>query len=237
MLAVSEIFESVQGEGPNIGRPSIFIRLAGCNLHCVWCDAAYTWRFSDKHDHVNPQVYDAKSEIKKMSRQEVIDAIHAYQSSHIVITGGEPLLQRDEVTQLILSLKQKSKTYSFEFETAGTLRPLSGVHSGVTYVVSPKLSNSGNTLEERYNPTILREFRSVWASFKFVVANDQDLLEVDELVKDCGILPKQVYIMPEGTDVETISRRSGELVGPVIARRYNLTTRLQIFTFGNKRGT
>ena len=46
ILRVSELFYSIQGEGPTLGKPSVFIRLAGCNLECVWCDTKYSWLFS-----------------------------------------------------------------------------------------------------------------------------------------------------------------------------------------------
>lgn len=237
MIAVSEVFESVQGEGPNLGRPSVFVRLAGCNLHCKWCDAAYTWRFSDQHPHESGVVYNAKEQVHRMTHEDLIGCIDSYLSSHIVITGGEPLLHREPVIQLIQTLKRRAKTFTFEFETAGTLRPLAGMVKDISYTVSPKLSNSGNSPEECLNLTILREFRSIGAAFKFVAQRVEDLEEIDTIVTTCGIRPRQVYIMPEGTDIETISRRSADLVRDIIDRGYNLTTRLQIITFGNIRGT
>lgn len=235
-MIVSEIFESVQGEGPNIGRPSVFLRLGGCNLHCVWCDAAYTWRFSNKHDHDDPTVYDRK-ELKKMSSHDVLLQITNRPSKHIVITGGEPLLQRNELEHMLRLLFQSARGYSVEFETAGTLRPLALRHSHVSYVVSPKLENSGNTVDERYHPGVLKEFREMSSVFKFVVSSIADLYEINELVRAIRIPPKYVYIMPEGVTVERICQVSEEIVRPVIERGYNLTTRLQIITFGNKRGT
>jgi 7-carboxy-7-deazaguanine synthase len=236
-VLISEIFESVQGEGPNIGRPSVFVRLGGCNLHCKWCDAAYTWRFSDTHAHVDPTVYDKTEQIHRMFVSDIIDSVTAYQSRHVVITGGEPLIQREEVSTLVEQLLRLGP-YTIEFETAGTLRPISNNDWRITYIVSPKLDNSGNDVELRYKPQVLRDLDATGsASFKFVVSDIKDFREIDMMIKEVPIDPRTVYIMPEGVTVDAIAKRSGELVWECVKRGYNLTTRLQILTFGNKRGT
>ena len=77
MFRVNEIFYSLQGEGRNTGRAAVFIRFAGCNLHCPFCDTEFD-RYTE------------------MSGQEIVDAALAYPSRFVVLTGGEPTLQADE---------------------------------------------------------------------------------------------------------------------------------------------
>ncbi|MBV8295286.1 MAG: hypothetical protein JO085_00490 [Acidimicrobiia bacterium] len=101
--------------------------------------------------------------------------------------------------------------------------------------VSPKLANSGNALERRYKPDVLRRFEaSGRAVFKFVVCEPVDLDEVDAIVRQCGLT--NVWIMPEGTDAATLERRSTALADDVVKRGWNLTTRLHILLWGDKRG-
>jgi len=88
-VKVSEIFHSIEGEGIEIGRPEVFIRLAGCNLRCDWCDTKY-----------------ALNDGKEMSIDELIQEISRYPCKNISITGGEPLLQREELLELVEELKE-----------------------------------------------------------------------------------------------------------------------------------
>ena len=87
-MQVNEIFKSIQGEGPNFGKPAIFLRTAQCNLKCTWCDTKYTWDWKN---------YDFSKEVKEMTIDEVKDAITELEIKHLVITGGEPLLQQDDL--------------------------------------------------------------------------------------------------------------------------------------------
>ena len=101
-MKISEIFYSIEGEGIEIGRPEIFIRLAGCNLRCEWCDTKYTWNNG-----------------KEMSTDDVIEEISHYPCKNTSITGGEPLLQIDELTELLEGLKEMN--YWVQLNTNGTI--------------------------------------------------------------------------------------------------------------------
>src|SRR3954468_10173863 len=85
MLKVSEIFESLQGEGVSTGMPCIFVRLAQCNLHCTWCDTKYTWDF---------ERYRYEDEGREVTAREIAERVNATVSRRLVLTGGEPLLQQ-----------------------------------------------------------------------------------------------------------------------------------------------
>jgi len=90
-VRVSEIFYSIEGEGIEIGRPEVFIRLVGCNLRCEWCDTKYA--FNDGEE---------------VNIDEIIQEIRRYPCRNVSITGGEPLLQREELLELIRRLKEKN---------------------------------------------------------------------------------------------------------------------------------
>src|SRR4051812_36191969 len=78
MLRVTEIFHSIQGESTHAGRPCVFVRLAGCNLRCTWCDSEYTFTGGEK-----------------MSVDDVIDRVKSYGCELVEVTGGEPLAQKE----------------------------------------------------------------------------------------------------------------------------------------------
>lgn len=237
-LIISEHFESFQGEGPNTGVRSLFIRLGGCNLHCHWCDTAYTWRFSDTHPHDSGLVYDKK--FLDMNAEDVFELVRESRAPNVVFTGGEPLLQQRALAPLINQIIVDDLA-SVEIETAGSIMPKELLDiidtEYLTYNVSPKLASSGNTLAERFNPSILGQFAVLPSVFKFVVSDPAELDEVDEIVDKVGIAAAWVWIMPEGIKAETLTVRTQLLAPHVLARNYNLGTRLQIFAFGNKRGT
>lgn len=238
MFLVSEIFESIQGEGRYLGRPSTFLRLAHCNLACLWCDSAYTWRFSEKQSHRDTRVYDKETEIKEYSEAQVLFELRGYKPSHIVVTGGEPMLQARKVESLMTELSvDLSRSWSVEIETAGTLPPFEEPILDVNYTVSPKLASSGNTLHQRRRMDVLELYRREHSVFKFVVCDMLDLAEIDELVRRLELSPDRVFLMPEGIDEERITKGLRFIVPLAIERGYRVTTRLQIYAFGNKRGT
>jgi 7-cyano-7-deazaguanosine (preQ0) biosynthesis protein QueE len=222
-LVVSEVFGPTwQGEGPSVGRRAGFVRLGRCNLACQFCDTAYTWDW---------ERYDPAAELTKRSVSDVVAELASMNVDLVVITGGEPLLQQRHLGPLVDECARRN--WRIEVETAGTIAPaLAGVDR---WNVSPKLANSGMSVDRRRKPDILRAFAATGrAVFKFVVVEPADLDEIAELVDACGL--HDVWIMPEGTDPETVLRGLRDLAEPVLARGWNLTPRLQVLIWGDRRG-
>jgi 7-carboxy-7-deazaguanine synthase len=225
-LAVAEIFgPTFQGEGPSMGRRCSFLRLSGCNLRCAWCDTPYTWDWS---------AYDPAAERTLIDLSSVDAVLAGHGTDMLVVSGGEPLLQQRRLLPLLQRVAARG--VRIEVETAGTVAPLDAVHDAVAqFNVSPKLSNSGNAVQRRYRPVVLDALqaggRSVW---KFVAVSVADLDEIESLVQRHQLAP--VYVMPEGTSAEVVLARSRELADAVLARGWNLTSRLHVLLYGNRRG-
>ncbi len=114
-MNVSEIFESIQGEGALMGKPMLFIRLSGCNLSCTWCDTPY-----------------AQEKGSDMTAEEVAGTIRKSKLSHVCWTGGEPLLQKSSIEKVVQNTKDKTHC----LETNGTIEIPDDVFDVIT--VSPK---------------------------------------------------------------------------------------------------
>lgn len=119
-----EIYKSIQGESSFAGLPCIFVRLAGCNLRCSWCDSEYT--FTGGY---------------KMSEDEVVGEVEKLAPVRLVeFTGGEPMLQERELIPLMNRLLQSG--YELMIETSGE-RPLENVPPEVHKIVDVKCPASG----------------------------------------------------------------------------------------------
>lgn len=224
----SEIFHSLQGEGARIGTPTVFLRLAGCNLACTWCDTRYTWDW-ERYDHAK--------EVISLERTEVEERILRFACPHLVITGGEPLLQQNELAPLVASLKGQG--FHFEVETNGTIIPLPELTQGIDqWNVSPKQSNSGNALERRELPVVLEHFRQLPnAYFKFVITEPSDIDQVCALCRKYELAVERVILMPEGTTVEVLQKRSPWVSEACVREGFRFSTRLHILLWGDKRGS
>jgi len=99
MFHLVEIFESLQGEGRNMGRPCVFVRFAGCNLACPWCDTDVKERFS-------------------LSLEDLMKEIRGFRAKSVILTGGEPTLVK-EMAELVAALKKDG--YWIGVETNGTV--------------------------------------------------------------------------------------------------------------------
>ena len=225
-LVVSEVFgPTFQGEGPSVGQVAAFVRLGRCNLACRWCDTPYTWDW-DRHDPA--------AELATMSVADVVARLDAVGAGLVVVTGGEPLLQQHRLPPLLEAVRDRG--WQVEVETGGTIAP--AVPEGLVgrWNVSPKLASSGMAPERRHRPDVLRAFVDTGrAVFKFVVQRPGELDEVAAMVDGSGLDP--VWIMPEGTDEATVLARMRALAPHVVARGWNLTPRLHVLVWGDRRGT
>jgi len=235
-----EIFASLQGEGPSLGRPSIFVRLSRCNLACRWCDTAYTWRFTgDNRPHREDIAFERTANQIALGEDEIAGRILAFPPERLVITGGEPLLQGAALARLVALLKEARPALHVEIETNGTALPHPALDPAVDqYNVSPKLAHSGNPAELALIPERLSAYAAdPRAFFKFVVASPGDLAEIEELQAAYAIPGERLYLMPEGTDSATLRERSRWLAEACMDRGWRFTDRLHIHLYGDTRGT
>lgn len=222
-----EIFFSVQGEGVNAGRPAVFLRLALCNLACTWCDTKYTWDW---------QQYDPGEQTMEMSPGDIERQILGYDCRYLVVTGGEPLVQQRQLIGLLQSLRNKG--FSIEVETNGTIVPDPELVDLIDHwSVSPKLENSGNSLSLREIPECYRFFDSLPSShFKYVIQNEHDVVELQDIMLKYNLPPAKIVLMPEGQNREVLLERSRWLVELCKSHGFLFSTRLQILLWGDKRG-
>lgn len=222
-----EIFRSIQGEGASIGRPAVFLRLALCNLACRWCDTKYTWDWES---------FDRGKSILEMTVKEIEKAVLACRCRRLVITGGEPLLQQEELAALLE--RMKGSGLAVEVETNGTIIPDSALVSAVDqWNVSPKMASSGNSPLTREVAAAYGFFGALdCADFKFVVDNQTDFAEVNDIVERYRLLAERVMLMPQAADRESLIERGRWLAGLSIQSGFRLSTRLHVLLWGNRRG-
>ena len=243
-LTVSEVFGPVhQGEGPSAGELVTFVRLGLCNLHCVWCDTAYTWRFNDSFPHNEDVVYDRDTELRTMTVHEIDNHPDVIAARRLVISGGEPMLQLQSINELITRFSNRTVKLSeygpryVEIETAGTIMPTGLDQYNIRFNVSPKLSNSGNDRRLRIKENVLKAYAyDERARFKFVVKTESDLDEVLTLKHLIGIPAYKIWIMPEGRTPEDIAFTGAEIYNKVINYGWNMSLRNHVILFGDKRG-
>lgn len=231
-----ELFASLQGEGPSMGRPVAFVRLSRCNLACTWCDTAYTWRFEgDNRPHRDGLAYERTANQVTLDEADIAARIMALGQDRLVITGGEPLLQGAALARMVALLDG----VSVEIETNGTVAPHPALDPLVAqYNVSPKLAHSGNPADL----ALLPERLAAWANepkayFKFVISAPNDLSEVLELIERYSMDRARVYVMPEGTDSTTLRERERWLAPLALEHGLRLSDRLHIHLYGDTRGT
>ncbi len=220
-MKINEIFKSIQGEGTTLGIPTVFVRTTGCNLNCNFCDTNYS-----------------KKEGFKCTPEQLVKKVYEFKPDNITLTGGEPLMQQEELADFIsLLIRKNEKTLFVEVETNGTILPMPYFHNLVNqYNVSLKLSNSGSSYESRTNEDAIKFFvYQEKAIFKFVVDKEEDFYEINELEIKYGIPKRRIIIMPQGYSKEELEEKTKEVVKWCIKRNYRMTPRLHVMLYGNKR--
>jgi len=222
-----EIFCSVQGEGINIGRPAVFLRLGLCNLACTWCDTKYTWDWDS---------YDKKEQIVEMGIGEVGQEILKHEPRYLVLTGGEPMIQQSHFIPMLEHLKERA--FFIEIETNGTIVPDQKLVNLIDHwSVSPKLDNSGNLRSLREIPECYRFFATIPSGyFKYVLQDEDDFKEVQTLMNKYHLPPNKIILMPEAQSRADLIERSKWVIELCKKTGCIFSTRLQILLWGNQRG-
>lgn len=226
-LLVSEIFDSLQGEGASAGKPCRFLRLALCNLHCHFCDTKYTWDFA-RHDY--------EREVHEHQVDDLASELAGAPGRHLVVTGGEPLLQQRALVRLFSRLPHD---LYLEIETNGTRVPLSSLCERVDqWNVSPKLASAGDTEALRIRPEALQALRDTGRAYlKLVVKTPSDLEEAEALRERFGFGKERTLLMPEAANREELGRLSPQVASWSQALGVRFSSRLHLLLWDGRRGT
>lgn len=158
-LRISEIFHSVQGESTRIGLPTVFIRLTGCPLRCVWCDTEYAFSGGEM-----------------MSLSDVLAKVAEFSCKTVCVSGGEPLAQKACI-DLLAALCDAG--YSVSLETSGAL-DIGEVDARVSRIMDLKAPDSGESDKNRWENIALLSARD---EIKFVLASEADYAWAVDVVK------------------------------------------------------
>lgn len=224
-----ENFISIQGEGPRAGRRCAFIRFGGCNLSCSWCDTPFTW---------DATRYDLRDEIKPKSVDQIMAMLP--DCDEVVLTGGEPLLHQGNPAWADLLRALHARGIFICVETNGTIAPNQTTQTFVRhYSISPKLPNAG-THKPGQSPAIADwpvDIKHRYTCLKFVVTGITDVARAADFADEAGWPRWQTWVMPEGVTTEALLASFTTITEAAIDRGLNVSQRLHVFAFGNKRGT
>lgn len=247
MLAVSEIFYSLQGEGEFIGTPSVFLRLGGCNLKCEGFGGKIFYK--DREILGCDSIYAANSVFSQdwiyfKSSKEIIDKISSFSKNHfdLILTGGEPTLHFKnpillEVIEYFLKKGHKvcvESNGSVKFEFDENLKKLH-------FTLSIKLSNSLEPEKKRINIFNIQNIinHSNHVVFKFVLnarMAQEGIKEIKNILNQLTLKSNKVYLMPQGSSVEDINEAINAIYPLCLQEGYCLSDRLHIRIWGDKRG-
>jgi len=224
------VFYTLQGEGPTMGKPACFLRLHVCNLKCSWCDTRYTWDPKTKEFWTERQEWPIAEAKKKI--EAAWQCKNPEIKKRLVITGGEPTLQKDKIDRLLPLLPG----WEIEVETNGTNMPTKKMLKRCQFNCSPKLENSGNPKIARIKGEVLQALNRMKTTFKFVVTGPDHIREIErDFIKPFNLDVNKIIIMPEGKTAEKVGANARKVVETVKEKGYRLLGRLQCDIWGAKR--
>ncbi|MCW4005288.1 MAG: 7-carboxy-7-deazaguanine synthase QueE [Candidatus Bathyarchaeota archaeon] len=191
-MKICEIFHSIEGEGIEIGRPQVFVRLTGCNLQCQWCDTKYSWLQG-----------------KEMTVSDVVENIAKYPCRTVSITGGEPLLQNAELKQLISKLKDKR--YILCVNTNGTIFDRAIFDKVDLITMDCKCPSSGEVSDLKVLQATQSNYRQK-TQFKFVISDENDYAYARQTIESTLLHGKTNLIFQPQWSNKSFCRKLAELI-------------------------
>ena len=232
---LSECFLSIQGEGPEVGVPTIFVRVFGCNMKppCPWCDSMYAVQKID-------------DTAERVPVEAVVNKIREYDCLDVTFTGGEPLLYQEQMHS-IMQLLSLTDNYKFHFETNGLIIPPWEWTEkfDITYAVSPKL----HAIELKEDQHLHNDCGAYigclrrWCTFMKDNMFFKFVYEGPETIEKLKLLKRMlmgmhngidIYLMPEGNEFD--EKKYKDCADECIKHHYKMTPRLHNIIWGPKRG-
>jgi 7-carboxy-7-deazaguanine synthase len=227
-------FYTVEGEGEHVGRPSVFLRLFGCNLTCkgfasidspYGCDSYISWSKKNKISFNEMFNFYEKNNLIE----------HLKNNAILKLTGGEPLIQQKQLLKFIDAFKD---IYNFipriDFETNATITPDERwvTEFKATFTTSPKLTTNGDPEEKTYKPDVLKWHVENGSGFKFVITSDRDIEEVwTKYVLDkegINVPLSRIWFMPCCGSREEHVQNAAAVAEYAKAMHVNFSPRLQL---------
>ncbi|MFN8586667.1 MAG: 7-carboxy-7-deazaguanine synthase QueE [Candidatus Eisenbacteria bacterium] len=216
-LRYSELFHSLQGEGPSTGTPAHFLRLQGCDVGCRWCDTRYTWPADGGTSATWAEV---RERLQGLGRADLI-----------VVTGGEPLAHAGIAELLALALESWPRV---EVETSGIAAPPLR-HERLFYNHSPKL------------PSVTERWQDTWrhagafaadpnTTTKIVIGDDPDTEDALRLIRTHELPRNRVMLMSEGLTDAALRARAQSLAELCKREGLRFSPRLHVWLWGARRG-
>lgn len=187
-MKISEIFFSIQGEGVEIGLPTVFVRLFACDLRCTWCDSMYAVEGTD---------------FKDMSIEEVRAEIERFKCKRICFTGGEPLIQQKELEILAKDLVHDG--YEIILETSGHKEP-PPVFWTDSCLISMDCKCPGSGMEKRMDFELMEKLRPN-DQLKFVIQDEADYEYAKGILKKYKIKANIIFQPVYGSSLKWLTER------------------------------
>ena len=233
LVSDDKAFYTLEGEGENVGMPSVFFRLSMCNLTCQGfasedsphgCDSFISWSVKNKMTFNEIFQY--------FEDHNLVDKLKA--GAIFKITGGEPMVQQKGLLKFMEAFIKK---YEFgpiiDFETNATIKPDEKWVNlyRATFTTSPKLTTNGDPEKRTYKPEVLKWHRDVGSGFKFVISQSEDIDEIwRKYVEDGDVnIPKQrVWFMPCSGSREEHVNKAPAVAEYAKAMNVNFSPRLHL---------